>query len=896
MAQSPPYLQVDTLLEIFQHTKTATAVHVGEEAYIQFANDAMINIWGKDKSVIGKSLEAALPELKEQPFIEMFAKVWREGLTIGGSDTPAELIINGKRETFFFDFEYKAILDSDGKTICILHTATDVTERYLKNKIYEKAIETEKSLGREQALNEELASSNEELMASNEELAAAFEEIRTTNEELHSTKDSLKSLNASLEKRVAQRLETISILNQQLEASNEEIRASNEELLKSNEELAKSKDDLELSIKNLADSEYRTRTIIESAPFPIGVYLGRELRIAFANQSILDVWGKGNDVIGKCYTEILPELENQSVFKQLDEVFLTGKPFIARNQALNLKVNGVLKTSFFNYNFTALRDGSGKIYGVMNTAADVSDLEIARQQIESAAKETNRLNEQLAALNEELIASNEEMTEYNRQLSLLYEQLSRNQDELELAINAANLGTFDLNPITGRFTGNDLLKSWFGLAPGEEIELEHAINVITESERNEVASAIQHSLNISSGGNYEKEYTIILSGKPRIVRAKGKALFNNKGQAIRLSGVLQDVTEQVNYRKEISEANTRLKIAMDAGALGSTEVDLETGDMECSDRFKACYGRPLDEPFSYPQLFEAMLPAYRDNVRERVKTAIDTHSIYQAEYEVQWPDETIHWINAHGRARYDNDGKAIKMVGIVADITEAKADEQRKSDFIGMVSHELKTPLTSISGYLQLLQIRARKNEDSFSQPALDKATNQLKKMTNMINSFLNMSRLESGKIHIENQYFDLSHLVSEIESEFQLTVTSHKLIFTSEGEAFVNADRDKIGQVINNFISNAIKYSPVGSTINIRCKPLEKAMQVSVQDQGYGIREEDREKLFERYYRVANQPTTISGFGIGLYLCAEIIKRHNGKIWVESEQGKGSTFYFTIS
>jgi len=896
MAQGPPYLQVDTLLEIFQHTKTATAVHVGEEAYIQFANDAMINIWGKDNSVIGKSLEAALPELKGQPFIEMFAKVWREGLTIGGSDTPAELIINGKKETIFFDFEYRAMLGSDGKTICILHTATDVTERYLKNKIYEKAIETELTLSREQALNEELAATNEELMVSNEELAAAFEEIRTTNEELQATKDSLKSLNASLEKRVEQRLETISLLNQQLEASNEEIRASNEELLTSNEELAISKEDLELSNQNLAESEFRTRAIIESAPFPIGVYLGRELRITFANQSILDVWGKGNDVIGKCYKEVLPELENQSVFKQLDEVFLTGIPFMARNQAINLEVNGELKTYFFNYNFTALRDESGKIYGVMNTAADVSDLEIAKQQIELAAKETNRLNEQLAALNEELMTSNEEMTEYNQQLSLLYEQLGINQGELELAINAAGLGTFDLNPITGRFTGNDLLKSWFGLTPDEEIELEHATNVIADSDRSDVISAIEHALNISSGGDYEKEYSIILSGKPRIVRAKGKTLFNNEGQTIRLSGVLQDVTEQVNYRKEISEANTRLKIAMDAGALGSTEVDLATGNMECNDRFKTCYGRPLDEPFTYTQLLESMLPVYREEVKERVEIAIETHSVYQAEYEVKWPDETIHWINAHGRARYDNDGKAIKMVGIVSDITEAKADEQRKNDFIGMVSHELKTPLTSISGYLQLLQIRAKKNEDSFSVPALDKANNQLKKMTNMINSFLNMSRLESGKIHIDNQYFDLAHLVNEIESEFQLTVTSHRLIFTSEGESFVNADREKIGQVINNFISNAIKYSPAGSTINIRCKTMENSVQVSVQDQGYGIREEDKEKLFERYYRVANQPTTISGFGIGLYLCAEIIKRHNGKIWVDSEQGKGSTFFFSIS
>lgn len=897
MPQNPPYLQLNKLVEIFSYTKTATAIHVGEDAFIQFANDAMLRVWGKDTSVIGKSLEQALPELKGQPFIEMFAKVWREGLTIGGSDTPAELLINGKKEIIYFDFEYKAILDESGQTLCILHTAVDVTERYLKNKVFEKVLESEESLTREQALNEELAASNEELMASNEELASAFEEIRTTNEQLQLTKDSLKLINEELEKRVQQRVETISFLNQELEASNEEIRASNEELLISNEELSKSRNHLEETVFNLAESENRTRAIIKSAPFPIGVYLGRELKIAFANRSIMDVWGKGSDVVGKNYSDILPELENQAVFEQLDSVFLSGEPFEARNQQIILNVDGSPKTYYFNYNFTALKTEAGEIYGVMNTAADVSDLEIARQQIESAAKETIHLNKKLAEVNEELLTANEEMSEYNQQLSMLYEQLRQGQDELELAINAAGLGTFDLNPATGRFAGNDLLKSWFGLEPEDEIKLEDATSVIAESDRKDVILAIENALDVRFGGDYEKEYSIIVPGstEPRIVKAKGKTLFNREDQAVRLNGVLQDVTEQVNSRKEISEVNTRLKIAMEAGSLGSTEVDLASGKMECNDRFKICFGRPLNEPFTYPQLFEAMLPAYREKVKKLVTIAKESHSVYKAEYEVQWPDGTTHWINAHGRARYDSEGNAIKMVGIVSDITEAKADEQRKNDFIAMVSHELKTPLTSLTGYIQLLQNRARKNEDTFAVPALDKANNQLKKMTTMINSFLDMSRLESGKIHIENHYFDLSHLIGEVESEFLLTVNSHKLIFKTDGEAFVNADRDKIGHVITNLINNAVKYSPSGSTVNVNCYQTGKTVEVSVQDQGRGIRDEDKQRLFERYYRVADQPATIAGFGIGLYLCAEIISRHEGSLWVESELGSGSTFYFSL-
>ena len=897
MLFNPTFLSANTLIDILSHTKTATAVHVGEQAHIQFANDAMIKIWGKDHSVIGKSLEEALPELKGQPFIDTFAKVWREGITVSGSNTPATLIIAGKEEIVYFDFEYKAILDQNGKTTCILHTAIDVTDRFLKEAAYARAEESRESLGREQALNEELAESNEEL-------AAALEELRATNEELQLTKDALESVNDHLEKRVEERIGEISFLNQELEASNEEIRASNEELYSMNEKLAEHRNMLSASIAELASSEMRTKNIINSAPFPIGVYTGAEMRITFTNKAITDVWGKGDDVVGKCYAEVLPELENQSVYQQLDHVFHTGIPFEARHQRIDLVVDGLLKTFYFNYNFTALREESGKIYGVMNTAADVTDVVLAKQQIEASAYEKEQLNQQLAtlneemaAVNEELRASNEEMISFNQQLSSLYEELSTSQAELQFAINAAGMATFDLDPRTGRFTGNDLLKFWFGLQPEDDLELSMATDVITDQDRERVISEITRVLEYSSGGDYEIDYSIITteSPEPRILRAKGKTIFDKAQQPIRLSGVIQDVTEQVNAREDITEANTRLRIAIEAGSLGSTEVDLATGKMNCNDQFKRCFGRNVEDDFTYPEMFNAMLPEYRKKIIELVTIAKETHSVYRAEYEISWPDGSIHWISAHGRARYDNDGNAVKMVGIIADITEAKADEQRKNDFIGMVSHELKTPLTSISGYMQLLQHQARKKEDNFSSTALDKANHQLKKMTAMINSFLNVSRLESGKIEVDYQSFDITELINEVQNEFKLTMNSHPILFDHPNPLFVDADKEKMSHVITNLISNAVKYSPFGSEITISCNQLSDRVVVAVKDEGTGIKEEDRVRLFERYFRVNTPNTSISGFGIGLYLCSEIIARHQGEIWVESEFGHGSTFFFSI-
>lgn len=1031
----------EKLLEILSLSQNATAIYTGEECIIQSANNVMIDLWGKDRSVIGKPLLEAIPELDGQPFLDILKQVWRTGITYEAKDDPAQLLVNGQLRTFYFNFIYRAIHNEKGEVDCILHTTTDVTELNLGRNLIAEAKKKQEALDKELALNEELANINEELAAANEELATTLEELSEANEELTHTQDNLQVLNEELEMRIQERTKKIEslyremeVINEELMASNEELAATNEELTVTNDELLDSREKLEKLVAELSASENRTRKIIQAAPFPIGIYVGSDMRIAFVNKAIIDVWGKGDNVVGKLYAEVLPELDNQQVYAQLHRVFITGLPFEARNQRIDLLIDGAMKTFYFNYNFTALTNENGKVYGVMNTAADVTDVVLAKQAVEKSAETLALLNEKLAAINEELNAANEEQLRMNDELAAVNNKLLASQDELKLAIDAAALGTFDLNPRSGRFVGNNLLKSWFGLKPEEEIELHKAIDVIAVADRERVNAAIKHALDYTSGGAYDTYYSIINphNPEPKIVRAKGKALFNNRLEAIRLSGVVQDVTEQVtlqnkmrnlideletsekkfrslikqapvainlfktreliidsandkmlalwgknqsvdgqsfsdalpemvgqpfsallqtvfdtgepyygvesktiihnndgpeehyfnfiyqpipaedgsiasilqvatevteqvNARKEIAEVNNRLSIAIEAGALGSTEVDLSTGKMQCNEQFKKCFGRSNEEEFTYPDLFSAMLPQYREKIMDLVNIAKQNHSIYKAEYEVMWPDGSIHWINAHGKARYDSDGNAIKMVGIVSDITEMKQDEQRKNDFIGMVSHELKTPLTSLGAYVQILHSKAKKIDDRFAVGALDMANKQVKKMTNMINGFLNVSRLESGKIHIDSQPFDMALLVKEVEEESIVTVTSHQIVFAPVQPNFVTADRDKIGQVISNFISNAVKYSPVGSTIHVKCVTINNAVQISVSDEGNGIRPEDQQKLFERYYRVKDQSVTIAGFGIGLYVCAEIIQRHNGKIWVESEVGKGATFYFSL-
>ena len=202
MSKPAVLLTNEQLISIFSLTKTATAIHIGEDAVIQSANDAMLQIWGKDKSVIGKALGEALPELEGQPFLALFKKVWLEGLTISGTDTLAELVVDGKKQTFYFDFEYRAIRDENGETICILHSAVDVTERVAGREALERAREKEEALAREQTLNEELSASNEELSSVNDELMLV-------NEQLAISERNLSDANAELEDRVRRRTQSL---------------------------------------------------------------------------------------------------------------------------------------------------------------------------------------------------------------------------------------------------------------------------------------------------------------------------------------------------------------------------------------------------------------------------------------------------------------------------------------------------------------------------------------------------------------------------------------------------------------------------------------------------------------------------------------------------------------
>lgn len=216
-----------------------------------------------------------------------------------------------------------------------------------------------------------------------------------------------------------------------------------------------------------------------------------------------------------------------------------------------------------------------------------------------------------------------------------------------------------------------------------------------------------------------------------------------------------------------------------------------------------------------------------------------------------------------------------------------------KDEFINLASHELKTPLTSVKGYLQLIQMQSLEGTAQ-NRELIAKATNQTAKLTNLINDLFNVSKMQMGLHQLNAIEFNLSDLIVECTDVYQERY-SRDIVSEVDATLIVEADKEKIKKVLHNLLENACKYSKGDSKVIVKAQKTNNRVKVSVQDFGLGIEEEKIKHVFERYYRVEHTSQNYSGMGLGLYICAHIINQHGGTIGVESKLDQGSTFWFEL-
>lgn len=245
-----------------------------------------------------------------------------------------------------------------------------------------------------------------------------------------------------------------------------------------------------------------------------------------------------------------------------------------------------------------------------------------------------------------------------------------------------------------------------------------------------------------------------------------------------------------------------------------------------------------------------------------------------------------------GRALINKDKG--EMMSVFVDITERKRMEQKKDEFISIASHEMKTPLTTAKAYLQLLQLSLDK-ENATANLYAKKATLSVNRLNELIGELLDVSKIQHGKLDYHISSFNFNEMVDITVEDVQHTSPKHAIAKTGKVHQQIVGDKDRLQQVIINLLSNAIKYSPDSLDIYINIADQDNEIKVSVKDNGIGISQQHLDKIFDRYYRVEEHAIQFQGLGIGLFISYEIIQRHKGKLWAESEPGKGSTFYFTL-
>lgn len=347
--------------------------------------------------------------------------------------------------------------------------------------------------------------------------------------------------------------------------------------------------------------------------------------------------------------------------------------------------------------------------------------------------------------------------------------------------------------------------------------------------------------------------------------------------------------------EEVAGAHEQLRIAVHASGSGVWDLDLEQGILSHSGQFMQLFGNQAKPLITLQALFDSFHPEDAGQAEEAFDYAVHSSKLdFQA--RILTENGSIRWLQFYGETQRDRSGIPVRLLGTVMDITARKQMEQQKDEFISVASHELKTPLTSLKSYVQLAHMKSNELKGGEVSGMLERAETQINKMTRMIRDFLNAAQSDSGKMVLYREEFLLDVLIREIIADLSVNARRQRLTLHNCPPVKISADREKIEQVLANLIGNALKYSTGNDPVMITCSQAGGRVTVRIDDHGIGISKEDKQHLFDRFFRSANPDSrSVSGFGIGLYVSAEIVRLHGGNIGVDSEIGQGSSFWFAL-
>jgi PAS domain S-box-containing protein len=366
----------------------------------------------------------------------------------------------------------------------------------------------------------------------------------------------------------------------------------------------------------------------------------------------------------------------------------------------------------------------------------------------------------------------------------------------------------------------------------------------------------------------------------------------------------------------LRRSESDLQLAVLASGMGTWDLDLQTGEVHRSPQHDRCFGHESAiAHWSLDSFREALHPEDRERVTAQAEASARSGEPLNQEFRILWPDGSEHWLDAHSLVLRNDAGQPVRMIGVVADITERKYSEKLrlhsaqlesqnreireasrlKQEFLASVSHELRTPLNAVIGFADLLRHGQLPPDSPRHAEYLDHIANGGRHLLQIVNDLLDLSKMEAGKLEFSPRPIDLPALVDETVAMVREQAESKRLGLSVQLDALPGLVLDplRLKQVLLNFLSNAVKFTPTDGHIFVRAKGLDASRwRLEVEDNGVGISEQDQRRLFERYEQVPGSSRDRGqGTGLGLDVTRQLVELQGGNVRVRSRLGTGSVF-----
>jgi len=378
----------------------------------------------------------------------------------------------------------------------------------------------------------------------------------------------------------------------------------------------------------------------------------------------------------------------------------------------------------------------------------------------------------------------------------------------------------------------------------------------------------------------------------RVLKSKNEELEEARNVAVKLNNELEDTVAE--RTKDLSVSREHFMVLAN-NIPQITWTNLPAGQFNFfNQRWYDYTGLSFDETFE-----EAWTNVvHPDDVvytREKFMHSINTGEVFEMENRYKRKDGVYRWHLNRAIPLKNESGDLLFWVGTATDIDDQRKAIERKDEFIGIASHELKTPLTSLKAYLQLMSHYKKEEVPEQIKSFIVKAEGSLGKLQTLVNDLLDVSKIQAGKLYFNQSPISVNELVTICIENAGYMFPDSRMIYHPGTDYRINGNVERLEQVLMNLINNAVKYSPLNKDVILSVEKEDDHVRISVTDFGIGLSPEQQDKIFERFYRVDDKNFLTSGLGMGLYISMEIINNHKGKMGVESTIGKGSTFYVLL-